>query len=84
MIKDTRKGFNRASAGGKVLMMRFLEATLGGKLVMYLAPTVSASRGFSVFGHGNPCVAPSCRRWVRSERATGVATFQYGIIKEVI
>ena len=75
MIKDTRKGFNRASASGKVLMMRFLEATPGGKLVMLKAPTVSASRGL-VFGHGNPCITGFCRNSVRSERATGVATVQ--------
>lgn len=84
MIKDTRKGFNRASARSEVLMRRFLEATPGGKLVRLFAPTVSASRGFSVFGHGNPCITGFCRNSVRSERATGVATFQYGIIKEVI
>jgi len=58
-------------------------ATLGGKLVMLFAPTVGASRGL-VFFHGNPCIAGFCRNSVRSEKATGVAIVQYGIIKEVI
>jgi len=45
MIKDTRKGFNRALARSKVPMMRFLEATPGGKPTMPSAPTVSVGRG---------------------------------------